>query len=281
MPETLAQTLHDRPGEQTFKVDTSGDIIKPFLNPIHRLVDEARLWIDEDGWHVTAADPANVGGIAITLHADAFDSYTVDERIPYGVTIGSLKHHVKRARMSADDTLLIEGFENQLDTTVRRETDVGTITFENWMRTIDPDAIRGEPDIKLGPSEHDYIEHSVDLPMDVLEDTLGVLATDYEHVYVGSRDGTFAIWNRGDKQKTDYPDSGVVRFDDLETGTDIHSIYSSDYLVDLIPGLKASKADDVTLWYGSEVPMFLEAKRYVNDAPVMELTYMLAPRIEQ
>lgn len=277
MSQSLVDTLHDRPGEQTFEIQTGGEIVKPFLNPINQLVDECQLSITDDGWTVRAVDPANVGAVGIELHASAFETYTVTDDVTYGVPIPQLRHQVKRARMHNDDELLLEGFEKQIDTTVRRESSAGNIVFENWMRTIDPDSVRDNKGLDIHPDEYELDLHSVTFDTSDILEAFRAVVGDYEHVRVSNEGGDLSIRGEFDREILE---GSAIRVEGAGSDEEMVSLYSSDYLRDILAGIKQSKSNEVTLWYGHDIPLFLEATRTVDDEDIMHLTYMLAPRIQ-
>lgn len=278
MAQTLVDTLHDRPGEQTFEIQTGGEIVKPFLNPINQLVDECKLHVGvEDGLTVHAVDPANVGSVYIELLPQAFDEFELDDNVTYGINVAQLRQQVKRARMHNSDELVIEGYEQQLDTTVTRDSSAGAIVFENWMRTIEPDSIRQEPDLNTHPSQYELNYNSVTFDTPDILDVFQSVVNQFEYVRVWNENGDLAIKGKTD---SDYFEGSAIRVKGAGTDDVMVSQFSTGYLRDMLSGIKQSKANTVTFWYGDEVPLYLEANRIVDDETIMHLMYGLAPRIQ-
>lgn len=278
MPQSIEQVLSDQPGEQLAQIKSGGDVVKPFLYAISRLADEARVHVDSDGLHVTQTDAANVAAVDIHLYENAFDAYGVDGETTAGVDIDRLRTHVKRARKRKNDQLCLTVREKELQTTVDRETDaVGALRFTNTLPTFDPNSVR-EPDIKTRPEGYDDLEFErLTLPSTDFFDAVSYIADEYEHVRLGSADGAFGLWNPGSKEAEISPSTAV--FQDVAVGLDAKSLFSSDYLVDVVAGLKRAEADEVTVWWGDDIPMFVRGERLIDGNTVMDVTYMIAPRI--
>lgn len=269
--------IFDTPGEQAFEIETGGEVIKPFLNAIAVLNDEMRLHVESDGLRVQATDPANVGMVYVKLHADAFEQYEIEGEREYGLSVGQTQSLVRRARMDHDDVLHLDGYENELHATVRRDTDEVTLVFEDQLRTIDPNSIRHDADLNVDPTEYDDLEYQfVTLGDEVFLDGFNHIVSEYNYTYIGTRDGDLCVWPL---QDDDIELASGVRYEGVADGPEERGKYSTDYLSDMLAGVNKAKVDEVTVGYGDNIPLYLESERQLDGEEAMKLTYALAPRI--
>ena len=75
--ETQSRLLGGPSGEST-SIETSGRVIRPALRLPSALVDETKPIFDDEGVHIRAVDPANVGMIDLHIRPEAFEEYHVD-----------------------------------------------------------------------------------------------------------------------------------------------------------------------------------------------------------
>lgn len=261
--------LFDTPGAEIAQITTDGDTIKPFLNAIDHVVDEARLHVDADGLHVTAVDPANVFMIDTTLEASAFQSYTLEEEGVLGINVGSLKSLVRRARKNSDDELDLALRERELTATVGRGYENHNVVSQGDMDLIDPDAIRQEPTI---PNFDHRIDIGVDLApfTDALSYAVG--ASEYVKMSVkGVNQHTNALYLGGE---TDIRRESAA-IDGISTDEAGESLYSADYMAPILSGITGVDPERVNIRFSDEYPALFHA---VTES--MTVDYIVAPRVQ-
>ena len=233
------------------------------LEPVHALVDECKIRLNEDdGISIRAVDPANVGMVDLTLATSAFESYDADGGV-IGVNLERLNDAL--AMGSSGDLVQLE-----LDEETRKlNIEIGTFSYT--MALIDPDSIRKEPDIP-----------DLELPATIVltgkDLDRGLSAADLcsDHVSLrADKDGEeFHIEAEGDTDDVDL----ALANDELlsaQVNEDVESLFSLDYLKDMNRAIDADAS--VSLLLGTEYPVKL---RYSRQNAHVSVVFMLAPRIQ-
>lgn len=87
-------------------------------------MDDCKLRIHDDRWAITAVDPANVGMVNVTIHADAFDAYDVHGETPIeiGLPLADLRGQLRNARLGTrtNDPIGLSSPSHQRDRHTRR-----------------------------------------------------------------------------------------------------------------------------------------------------------------
>lgn len=279
------QSLLDTERSGALTLETNGRIIRPLLDVPSKLVDECKIRINEDGLSIRAVDPANVGLVEIEAPANAFEDYQLegDDELVVGVNLSKLRSVLSDARMRAHDpdVVRIRLGTSVISAEIEREYVDTTVVRTDEFLAIDSDSIRGEPDLP-----------DLDLPwsatMDTraLSETVAHLGKLYNHIRLfASGDGLelSAMGERdGDDNLTEAANA-VIEAEMDNPGDDeesVTSIYSSDYLTDVVAGVKASKADTVSVDLGDEFPAVFEFERVDEDELIYSGEYAVAPRIE-
>jgi len=257
----------DTVSEPDVQIECGGDAIKPFLHTAREIADESRLRFDKSGVHTDVLDPANVCMMELDLSADAFNSYAVNGHLTTGGNLKRLKGLVRGARMHHDDHLALTVSRDEFRAEVSREYDDARMTTTDAIRTIDPDAVRQEDMPDRSGLDIEY--ESVTLSVDVFTDAIEHVSDTAEHVALSTDDGLrFEGHDRGGSP------SGV-RLDGVGSAVDGRTLFSKDYLTQFLTALSKSRAEELTMYYQTEYPMFVEF-----ETDHLSGEYCLAPRLQ-
>lgn len=263
--------LYDDPGAEVAEIVTDGETIKPFLNAISRVVDEAKVHIDERGLSVTAVDPANVFMGEVALQADAFDTYGFKEETTIGVQLDGLQSAVRRARKNSGDELTLSIQDRRLTATVARGYDNHEVVSQSTLDLIDPDSIRQEPHI---PELDRDVSLSVDA--DAFTDALSyAVSGPNEQVWFKAQavnQHAKALYLSGE---TDTRKESVA-ISDIETGGTAEAVYSYDYMKEVLGGIGDVEPETITIVFDDEFPITVSMGS--EDRP-FKARYFLAPRV--
>jgi len=234
-----------------------------YLDALTPLVDECKLHMGDDGWHVTCVDPANVAMADwVNLPPRGFEHYEAPGAATIGLNIEALLNYTD----GADDGQPIEvtlDMEN-------RKLRLHYGQTETAMSLIDPDAIRTEPDTP-----------DLDLPNTVVLEgrqlshavEMSLLVSDHIELRADPDARTVELAADGDTDETTtvYGDEDLI---DARVDEQTESIYSNkQYLQDLVKAIPADA--EVELTFGHEFPM-----RLSWSVDEIDVRYMLAPRIQ-
>ena len=278
-------------------VETGGDLWRSTTDLLSVLVDECKVRFDADDDEdpevtVRAVDPANVGMVDVTVPAEAFDHYEVPEETVLGLPLDELTTITDYARKGGNgdnpgDPVIVEQVGKRIY--VRVEPD------DKWNRTgsffeIPPDSIRQEPDLP-----------DLDLPWrgDVepsnLRDALDGIKSRFDYAALSASPGTTGDGSLGNGEAAyfsvyaaDTNDDGEIRKEDefrsdekllhASPGEDpVTSLFSLDYLRDMLQGVVAAGFERTTLDLGGEFPVKIH---FSGSRFGISGEYMLAPRIQ-
>ena len=240
--------LYDDPGADVAEITTNGDTIKPFLNAISHVVDEAKIHVDERGLSVCAVDPANVFMGEVALQADAFETFDLKEEAAIGVHLDGLQSAVRRARKNSGDELTLSIQDRRLTATVSRGYDNHEVVSQSTLDLIDPDSIRQEPDI---PDLNRDVSLSLDA--DAFTDALSyAVGGPSEQVWfkvqaVNQHAKAFYLSGKTDTR------SESIAIGDVETDGDAEAVYSYDYMKEILGGMADVEPETVTVVFDDEV----------------------------
>lgn len=253
-----------------FELRGPASAVKPMFGYADALVDELRVHVTEDGLEYKVVDSANVAMCELTVPAAVFDTYDVTETT-IGLNINSVTSALRAGRQRQDDQIVLSYADEHLSTTVQREYDGSHMDLQTTQATIDPDSIRAEPDIPDNLEESFIATATLSRPMfrDAVETVHAV--TDYTRFTPTGDD--LRISGESGISST----SVVVR--DAATGEPADSLFSLDYIMDLVDALAAVDADEITLHLGDEFPVRVEWTAEWNDAEVSGVWFQ-APRIQ-
>jgi len=273
---TLQKLLNGETDDRGSGVDieTDGNILRPWFNTIHALVDECRIHADADGVHVRAVGPSNVGYVDTRIYPEAFDAYDLEAGDEYrtGVNTNALASAASIARKGATTTdPLTLSFDGERHVTLETERDYSSTTVERGrsLDLIDPASIRAEPDI-------------VELDMTIRGE---VDTLPFRDVLDGMADYAEFVPDGDDLVVAEDLDTeaSAARFRDVlsESPDDADpTVFSLDYLQDMASAIRDAKADTVEVLFAPEIPMRLRFERTNDDGDVLyDGSYLLAPRI--
>lgn len=263
--------LYDDPGADVAEITTDGKTIKPFLNAIGRVVDEAKVHIDERGLSVTAVDPSNVFMGEMALQADAFDTFDLTEEATIGVHLDGLQSAVRRARKNSGDELTLSIQDRRLTATVSRGYDNHEVVSQSTLDLIDPDSIRQEPDV---PDLDRDVSLSLDAGAftDALSYAAGGPGKHVEFKAQAVNQHAKALYLSGETDTR----SESIAISDIETDGTAEAMYSDDYMKKILGGIGDVEPGTITIVFGDEFPITVSAGS--EDRP-FKARYFLAPRV--
>ena len=244
-----------------FKAIATKSELESFTDPISQLVEECKVNLNEDGLHVRAVDPANVGMVESNAHAGGFESYEADGGL-IGLNVDRFEDVIGMA--NSGDLVHLELDEETRKLTIQIEG------MEFTLALIDPDSIRAEPDIP-------DLDLTSEIVLEGRQIDRGIKAADMvsDHITlaVDEKEELFEIEAEGD---TDDVHIGLERDDliDLQVGP-ARSLFSLDYLKDMSKAIDAG--DEVTIELGEEFPVKLA---FATEEGNVDVQYMLSPRIQ-
>lgn len=244
----------------SFEAIVSKDSLKAFIDPVAELVDEAKIHLKDDELATSAIDPASVAQIETHLDVSAFESYEAD-----GEAIAINLNRLQDAIGFADSGELVWLTLKQGKLVV----EIGDA--ELTTATIDPEAVRSEPDTSTLdlPTEvvvtGDDLQHAVDVASFADDD--GIVSMAWSDV------GKLVVAATGDT------DRGAVEYerDDLvaaRTVEPVRSLFSLEY-IDAVASPIDSDAD-VALRLGEDYPLVVDYNYAEGRGAV---TARVAPRV--
>ena len=232
---------------------------KPFsdmISIISELVSEVKIRINKEGMNIVAIDPANVAMIAFKLPASAFSKLEVEDET-MGVSLDSLKAILKRCSFSSALTMKTEDnfLKIEISDKIKREFTLSLIDLDRKDKPI--------PSLEFATR----IEiNSIDL-MEAIEDC-SIVADSCSFESVTER---FMIYAKGSLNSANLSYSSDEVY--IESPNKSKSKYSLEYLMKMI---RAAKLTDKTILnFSNDYPLKMDFK-----TPLMELSFILAPRVE-
>lgn len=240
------------------------------------LVDEAKIRVSEEEMELSSVyvDPANVSMHEFTLSLDTDLGVTevqTEGDVLEGVRLDWLR---KRLRWTRKPEHYEDSIDLLLDSEMRK---IKTLAEKDVIRessngTIDPDAIRQEPDIP-----------SLDLPNQAVIQDLeqfyqgvqAIQSAGLEHCKLsGTESGDIILYSQGDTEDERIVIPDVAGHMDMgDPGAS--SLFSMDYLWDMAKALRGMER--LTVTWGQEFPVKLH---YQDSELGVEGQFMLAPRIQ-
>jgi len=246
--------------EFSAKTNTS-DEWKAIISAISTLVEEATFEATVEGVSFRGMDPSHVALIDISWPNSAFEKYSCDGDIKFGVRIDEFSKLIKRAEKS-------DGIEINISDDSMLHVSVGK-NKKYKMRLIESSAsdtplpkISYDSKITLSSSRLDKILGDID----VVSDYLSIKTTQKNVEFSGKGDAGEATINL-DKDTEDVEDISVSQ---ESSGT-----YSLEYLDPIVKAVGGT-ADSIICEFSSEKPLRIEFK--VTN--IGRIHFYLAPRVE-
>jgi len=226
---------------------------------------ETQMRLNDDGYSIRLVDPANVACVFVDLEKPAFESYHSEGGL-IGYDIGRL-----------DDVIGFGDSGDLVHLRLNSETrmlDVEINNFDYECALIDPESVRGEPDMPDGLDEKLHSEIVVEAGD--LQDAVKAAELASDHILLQSDPdtGEFTISAEGDTDTSNVT-FGPEEMIDGQTDQECESLFSLDYMKDISKPMP--KDSEVTIRHGSEMPAKLEWEFAEGYGEVMA---MLAPRIK-
>lgn len=242
----------------------SVDTLETYFETLKHLVDECKLHMSDEGFHVSAVDPANVAMMDYCdLAPRAFEAYDAPGAVTVGVNIGRLL-----------DVLDPAGSDTLVDWNMNMETRKLEIQYgstSHSLALIDPDQIRSEPN-----------QPDLDLPNEVViegsdfKHALTVTDLVSDHVFIrgniDKRQVEFFAQGDTDDTTVEYGDEDVI---DAFIDADDEAIFSHEYLECFAKPIPNDA--EVTLRFADENPVRLSWGAIEG---AMDVRQMCAPRIQ-
>ena len=247
--------------ETIFDARVDARVFVPWLR-LFDFVDEYRVEIDWDGFHVNVVDAATVMVAKSTLFDDAFETFDVSEETAIGINAKRLNAAVSFARYgkgASDSIRLTLNERKELTVTVNRDIEGVSVVGERSFGTMPPDDLRDEQDM---PSIQQKAEAT--LPPEVFVRLVNELNDRF--LLQIDHDGVAFLLG----EETD----GGYRADVSTRGESL-SWFSHDYMEEMANAINASLADSLTILNSDEHPIEV----YVDREGVFKATFMQAPRI--
>lgn len=240
----------------------AAETMRTVVGVVRAVVDECRVHLEADGFHVAAVDPAAVASVSVDVGTDAFETYEGE-----GGVIGLDLERLSDVLSVADRDQLVE---LALDAETRKlHVAIGELDYT--MALIDPEAIRSPPDV----SAVDF-EFTADAVVRTEDVARFVRAADMvsTHLGMGVDDAEDALYVEATGDTDDV--SLVVPAEDLVDLTPgaAHSLFSVDFLKDLSRAIP--RDSDVRLRLGNDMPLEL---RYDVADGAGTVEGFLSPRI--
>ena len=265
-PETEAEPVDN------MTLIVRAEVLQQAVDQLLTIVDEAILRIGYDGLSVSAVDPANVAMVDLEVEPGAFESVG-DGMFPIGANLQRLDDYIDGASGGDPVTLSVD-----VET---RSMHIEHTNVEVEMAGIDPDSIRGEPDIP-------EIDHTAEFDVDakVLRDAVenAELVSDHVRFEADVDDGELVVSGQGDTDDIQTV-IGADELADANFAEEVTSLYSLPYLTGGSQGgskyggiLKPlSSGTEVSGLFDEEYPIFLS---YDFAEGFGHVQMMLAPRIQ-
>lgn len=258
----------EQDGEIVVDAIVEATAIQEFVETLKAVGDEAKLHFDADGIHARLQDPANVAAAYPDLAADAFESYDAGA-VTIGVSLVRLEDQLDMA--SKGDLIRL-----RVDMETRKLKLRVTDNIKPTIALIDPDTIRGEPD--LPDDLREELPNKAVISPDQLEDAIDAidLVTDHIKFAWDASDEVFVMFGEGDVDTTrveyDVDDlKGGSHFDD-ETA----SLFSLSYMDDITDAIP-NDVEEITLTFGTDFPIIMD---YTAQDGSLDVTTFCAPRIQ-
>ena len=266
----------------------------PFLYGISTIADECKLNIQPDGIYVKEVDSANVCLVDAKLPEHIFEqgSYQIKKPIVVGIDLEKYLH------IFTDDEDKDCIFRLNLLEPVREDTPKLITFIDDENRFFIEDVRYEYTTLKIESIKRSPIIPDINPPLEITMPLKlfkrGIDVVDRvgsEHMYIGVNFNTGPVLFM--KSHSDYDDIGCTKiaanrlpgfkYANYDKNTypvgfnEIKTVYSMDYLKDILKGLSKYGCNNIKINLGTDNPVMISTN-LGNNGP--ELKYMLAPRIE-
>ena len=246
--------------EFSAKTNTS-DEWKAIISAISTLVEEATFEATVEGVSFRGMDPSHVALIDISWPNSAFEKYSCDGDIKFGVRIDEFSKLIKRAEKSDGVEINISD-DSMLHVSIGKNKKYKMRLIESSASDTPLPKISYDSKITLSSSRLDKILGDID----VVSDYLSIKTTQKNVEFSGKGDAGEATINL-EKDMEDVEDISVSQ---ESSGT-----YSLEYLDPIVKAVGGT-ADSIICEFSSEKPLRIEFK--VTN--IGRIHFYLAPRVE-
>lgn len=244
----------------TFKGTVSGEDIRSILTAATVLVEECRVFFQEDKVKIRGTDPGGVALVIIEISEDAFDDVTVKEEDDVCWDFSEMTDMIRMADKDTDIDLEIDNNKLIID----------FIDLHFTLSLIDPDALKNDtkkPDMDLAAE--------IILESSVFKRGVNAAGLVAEHVEFGIDDDESAFYMeaKGDVNEV------ILRRKKRDLVTLSADPASSTYSVHYLNRICAAIPDntEVEIALGNDLPAEISYKIAGGKATV---TYFIAPRLQ-
>jgi proliferating cell nuclear antigen len=232
-------------------------LFSEIIGIISELVLEVRLRVNKEGVSILAIDPANVAMVLFKLPSNAFSEFEVESEEVLGISLENLKAVLRRIKPGS--VLVLTREENELKLLIKDK-----ITKEFNLALIE---VEGEEKKMPNLEFVSKIEMNGSDFAEAIEDS-SVVADSCSFISDPER---FVIKAKGSLNSF----KSEFSTDELSiTAQNAHSKYSLEYLQKIIKATKIT--DKVIINFSDDYPLKLD---FIT--PFIELSFVLAPRVEQ
>ena len=239
----------------------SSDEWKAIISAISTLVEEATFEATVEGVSFRGMDPSHVALIDISWPNSAFEKYSCDGDIKFGVRIDEFSKLIKRAEKSDGVEINISD-DSMLHVSIGKNKKYKMRLIESSASDTPLPKISYDSKITLSSSRLDKILGDID----VVSDYLSIKTTQKNVEFSGKGDAGEATINL-EKDMEDVEDISVSQ---ESSGT-----YSLEYLDPIVKAV-GGNADSIICEFSSEKPLRIEFK--VTN--IGRIHFYLAPRVE-
>ena len=239
----------------------SSDEWKAIISAISTLVEEATFEATVEGVSFRGMDPSHVALIDISWPNSAFEKYSCDGDLKFGVRIDEFSKLIKRAEKSDSIEINISD-DSMLHVSIGKNKKYKMRLIESSASDTPLPKISYDSKITLSSSRLDKILGDIE----VVSDYLSIKTTQKNVEFSGKGDAGEAVINL-EKDTEDVEDISVSQ---ESSGT-----YSLEYLDPIVKAVGGT-ADSVICEFSTEKPLRIEFKV----ANIGRIHFYLAPRVE-
>ena len=246
--------------EFSAKTNTS-DEWKAIISAISTLVEEATFEATVEGVSFRGMDPSHVALIDISWPNSAFEKYSCDGDLKFGVRIDEFSKLIKRAEKSDSIEINISD-DSMLHVSIGKNKKYKMRLIESSASDTPLPKISYDSKITLSSSRLDKILGDVD----VVSDYLSIKTTAKNVEFFGKGDAGEATINL---------EAGMEEVEDISVSQESSGTYSLEYLDPIVKAV-GSTADTIICEFSTEKPLRIEFK--VTN--IGRIHFYLAPRVE-
>jgi len=249
-----------------FKARIKADSIKEFIGTVGSLVDEAKLFVNEDGIQIKAVDPSHVAMIEANLIKSAFDSYEA-AKAEMGIDIDKFK-----------TVLTVAGKEDMVDLEKDDKLNRLVVSIGNLTRAMPLLDTSGMPDPKVPSLD---LPASVSVSVSEISQGLKASKSVSDHIALSTTKDSFRLICEGDNQNKVDLSLGKEQLEKLNSSEDVTSLFSLEYFALMVNSLPSDRILHINL--GSDLPVKVDADLAVDEMTGAQgnVKFLLAPRIDR